>query len=136
VSYRKALPGTRWGARLVGAAAAASMCVAMTPSLASAELGYWKSGALGAQATDAGPTRTSLTSSAATADISSHLIDAGAHYPGSWTLFANYAEGWGIACHNYGGESLGALVYNPHSVTQNPVDAIDGYVANGSGSYC
>lgn len=49
---------------------------------------------------------------------SSYRSNAGAHYPGGTSLYANWAEGWGFACHPYAaGQTLGAMLRNPHTIT-------------------
>ena len=103
---------------------------AATPAIGS--IYQYHYGYLASDSRDASPSFYSLNSSWAQADGTNHKIDAGAHYPGGWDLYAHWAEAWYVACHNYGGEYLGALVWNPHTVSQNPVTARAGY----DGSYC
>lgn len=104
-------------------AAALALGVVVVPG-SYAATATWRYGALAPSARDAGPSLGGFSASDAWADISGHKMRAGAHYSGGWTLYANFAEGWGYVCHSYGGGStLGALIENPHSVTQNPVSA-------------
>lgn len=115
---------------------AAVLCIASGACLMGlasvAQATTWRGGgALAAGARDAGASVSALTASNAWADSSGHKIRAGAHYPGGWTLYAGFAEGWGYACHSYSPNNLGALIENPHTVTQDPVVA--GHQNGGAG---
>jgi hypothetical protein len=45
------------------------------------------------------------------------IAQAGAHYPGGYSLYANWAEATTYACHPYNaGNTLGAMLQNKHSV--------------------
>lgn len=102
----------------------ASGCLLAAPMAGAAQV-TWKSGSLGAGSRDASGTYPQLRASAAGADSSAHKIRAGAHLPGGWTLYASFAEAWGSVCHSYSGAmDLGALIENPHTVSQNPVTGI------------
>lgn len=104
---------------VVGVVAAG--CLVATPVAGADQVG-WKYGSLAAYSRDASPSYPQFRASAASADSGAHKIRAGAHLPGGWTLYANFAEGWGSACHSYAGTmTLGALIENPHSVSQYPV---------------
>lgn len=129
-------PIPRSGALIAAIVAAVVVGVAMMPAAASAASTWWRAGSLCAGCSDAGPTRTQLTSSFALAESYSRKIRAGAHWAGNWQLHGSWAEGWGEACQNYPGWHLGALINNPHTVGQNDVWALDGWVSNGQGSYC
>lgn len=107
---------------VVGLLAAA--CLWCAPLAAATEVQWRLGGSLGAGSRDASPSYQQFRASAAVADCSCHAIDASAHYPGGWTQYAGWAEGLGNACHSYAGtDTLGALIMNPHTVTQNPVTA-------------
>lgn len=98
------------------------MVLALSAASALGATSTWKNGPLAAQTRDAGPSISNFTASAAWADSGAHLIRTGAHLAGSWTLYAGFTEGWGYSCHSYSGaNTLGALIENPHSVSQNPV---------------
>lgn len=105
---------------VVGLALAATLLMV---SPASADEVTWKYGWLGANGgRDASASYPQFRASGAVADSLNHKIRAGAHYPGGWTLYASFAEGWGSACHSYAGDQdLGALLENPHTVDQYPV---------------
>jgi len=62
---------------------------------------------------------------------SNRVAYAGAHLPGSWTMYGNYATAYEYVCHPYAaGKELGALAHNPHSVSV-PVTAGLGTWPNG-----
>lgn len=108
---------------VVGLVAAA--CLMAMPTAASADQLLWRYGPLAANARDASGAFPQLRASAAAAESTGRKIGAGAHLPGGWTLYANFAEGWGSACHSYAGTNdLGALIENPHTVSQSPVTGI------------
>lgn len=110
----------RW---VVGLAAAVA-----TMSAAPAAVGVtvdWRTGPLGPDSKDASGSYAEFRMSRACADRGWLWIKAAAHYPGSWTLYGDWAGSYGgCACHSYAGTTtLGALIWNPHSVTQDPVPA-------------
>lgn len=121
--------------RLAGVVAALSIGAAVVPSVASAEWTWYRAGGLCAGCRDADVTRTALTASFTQGDYNRY-IQAGAHQPGSWDLYGGYVQGWIEACHNYSGQNIGAMVRNPHTVSQSDVWAHAGWVKNGIGSYC
>lgn len=125
----------RFGGRLAAVVVALSIGAAVVPAGASATYTWWRTGSLGAYASDADVTRTALTSSRAYADYGRY-IQAAAHWAGGWSLYGNYVQGLNEACQNYPGYHLGALIRNPHSVSQNDVWALSGWVENGVPSYC
>ena len=126
---------SRRGAGLVGVLLALSLAAAVVPASASAEWTWYRYGSLCAGCRDADVTRTALTASFAQADYGRY-IQAGAHQPGSWNLYGGYVQGLNEACHNYSGQNIGAMVRNPHTVSQADVWAHAGWVKNGVGSYC
>lgn len=102
-------------AMCVALMAAAFAAVSATP--ASAYTNY-HSGNLGAGLRTNGPSGSYLRTSDAYVATDRKAL-AGAHLPGGQTLYANWAEGFGYACHPYNttSVSLGAMAGNPHSVT-------------------
>lgn len=59
------------------------------------------------------------------------MAQAGAHYPGGQSLYANWAEGWGYSCHPYGGGAdLGAMLRNPHTIAM-AMTGFDNFSYNG-----
>jgi hypothetical protein len=114
---------------VVGLVAAASLAVAPVAGATDID---WRYGSLGADTKDASPSYSGFRASLAISDCGCHKMDVGAHYPGGWTLYASFVEGYDLVCHSYAGtDTLGALIWNPHSVTQNPVDGSLRYGGNG-----
>lgn len=126
-------PGLR--ACIVVAAAVLSLMVVLVPTGASAAWLTYRTGSLCAGCKDAGPTRTELTSTFGQAESSSRMVQAGAHWAGNWELHGSWAAGWAEACQTYPRYHLGAMVRNPHTVSQSSLWGTDGYVANGQGTY-
>lgn len=117
---------------VVGLLAAVSLAVA--PMAHATDLD-WRNGSLASNTKDASSSYDGFRASMATSDCSCHLIDVGAHYPGSWTLYASFAESTGLVCHSYTGlDTLGALIWNKLSVSQNPVPASLRYGGPGLGA--
>lgn len=114
------------------AAVLALVALLMATPVANANYTWWRTGALGAGQADADLTRTNLYSSRAYADYDRYA-QAGAHYPGGWTLYGGYAQALNEVCQNYPGLNLGAMVRNPHTVTQSQFWALSGW---GSPGYC
>lgn len=121
--------------KALGIVLALLIVAAVLPAVASAEWTWYRYGSLCAECRDADVTRTALTASFAQADYGRY-IQAGAHYSGGWDLYGSYVQGLNEACHTYPGLNLGAMVRNPHTVSQADVWAHAGWVMNGQGSYC
>ena len=107
---------------LVGLVAAMAACLSGAPAAVGVQVS-WRNGALGADSKDASSSYPELRTSKACADRSWFYIRAAAHYPGSWSQYGDWGESLGgCACHSYAAnQTLGALIWNPHSVTQDPV---------------
>jgi hypothetical protein len=100
------------------ALAAATAALTMT-SVTFAASSVYHDATLAAGAVDGDASHSAFLVSFAQGDSMSHKIQAGAHFSGGWTLYANYAEGYLTACHSYdGSQTLGGLVRNPHTVPQ------------------
>lgn len=107
---------------VVGLVAACSLVAAPTASAIDVTYLY---GYLGAGARDASSSYANYRASFAWAESSIRQIDVAAHWPGSWTAAYGYEGGNYFACQGFPGNTstLGALVRNPHTVSQNPVHA-------------
>lgn len=59
------------------------------------------------------------------------IAQAGAHYPGGYSLYASWAESTTYACHPYNaGTTLGAMLQNKHSVpvgTEGTYDTVSNF---------
>ena len=124
--------------RVAGTAAAFLATAALAPTLAMADLtAYFNSPppiSTGVAGRVSDISRTHLTSSGVGSYCDTCTIWAGAHYPGGNSLFASWASGLGEACHNYGGENIGAMIEAPWT-SQNIVIALAGWTGS-SGSNC
>ncbi|MFL5844315.1 MAG: hypothetical protein ACJ762_06445 [Solirubrobacteraceae bacterium] len=106
---------------------------AITPTAATAGWSNYFSGLIGTGVANrqADGSRDNLNASYVASYCSTCRIWAGAHYAGGTTLYASWAEGYQIACHNYGTPNIGAMIEAPY-VSQY----IDVATAGINGTYC
>lgn len=129
----------RWKAVVLSRLAAAvvtTVTALAAPSTASADGGTWYYAGLCAGCSEAGGSHNSFTMSKGVLNVSNKKIRASAHWPGGWSLAAPWVEGWGYACQNFNGNSLGPIVNNPHTVALNLVNAVEGYYGGNGPTYC
>jgi hypothetical protein len=113
--------------RLAVAGVVAVSALATAQSASALSFAYYNGG-LGAGAQAAGQSVGGYTATYNGADGPNHKIEAAAHYEGGWSLHGSYVDGWGAACHDYdGSRTLGGMIRNPHSVSQNPAGGISYY---------
>ncbi len=111
---------TRPGRALSALAACACAIGVLASTTTEAHAGAYWSGLVAPLDRKASGSAYNLRSSWAYSDSISHKANTGAHYPGGTSLYANWAEGWGWACHPYAaGQTLGGMLRNPHSVTMD-----------------
>lgn len=107
------------GCAVVCAAAVPGLVVAQEASAASF---VWLDGYVAANDADASSSYPAFRGSGGLSDSGAHKVAVAAHYSGGTALYASYVDGFGSACHSYdGSQTLGALLKNPHTVSQNPM---------------
>ena len=123
----------QWATALVVACIFTMLGLSAATSSQAAQFTWINEGSVAATTTDAGDSRVQLRVSAVRGDSGAHKIQVAAHYAGGWTPYGSWVEGWGSACHSYAGTTdAGGMVYNPHSVAQNPVLAFIRYSEAGT----
>jgi hypothetical protein len=104
---------------VVGLVAATSLACA--PTALAVKVQYWAA-PLGAGERAASSSYNNFRMSEGYAAAPYYSVDVAAHEPGSWTLHGSWIRGTGYACHWYSGtDYFGALIRNPHSITQTVV---------------
>lgn len=108
------------------------------PSLAVADGQQWRGGWIDAYVRDIGVSNTTLTMSKGWADGSNHKVGVSAHLPGQNLAYTGMTTAWTVACQSYtgGNRNLGPMVENPHSVPQNPLLGIKGWLGGNGPTYC